>query len=56
MAKSPLGTPVLTGEKCPESGNWEAQSIPSAIIPLTKGETFPPYNNQSIIWKLVEYI
>lgn len=56
MSKLPLGIPRLTGQKCPESGNWEAQSIPSTIIPLTKGKMFPPYNNQSVIWKLVEYV
>ncbi len=55
MAKSPLGTTRKTGEKCPESGIWEAQSSPSTTIPLTEGETFPPYNNKAIIWKLIQY-
>lgn len=55
MAKTPLGTTRKTGEKCPESGIWEAQSTPSTTIPLTEGETFPPYNNKSVTWKLIQY-
>lgn len=55
MGKSPLGTTRRTGEKCPESGIWEAQSTPSTIIPLTEGETFPPYNDKAVTWKLIQY-
>ena len=55
MAKSPLGTTKRTGEKCPESGIWEAQSSPSTTIPLSEGETFPPYNNKAVTWKLIQY-
>ena len=55
MAKVPLGTTRKTGEKCPESGVWESQSNPSTTIPLTEGETFPPYDNKSVVWKLIAY-
>lgn len=55
MAKSPIGTTGSTGEKCPESGVWKAQSSPSTTIPLSKGETFPPYNNKAVTWKLISY-
>ncbi|MFC4635488.1 hypothetical protein ACFO3O_16380 [Dokdonia ponticola] len=55
MAKTPLGTTRTTGQKCPESGVWEAQSSPSTKIPLSEGETFPPYNNKSVTWKLISY-
>ena len=55
MARTPLGTIKRTGEKCPESGVWEAQSTPSTTIPLSEGETFPPYNNKAVDWKLISY-
>ena len=55
MSKVPLGTTRKTGEKCPESGVWEAQSSPSTTIPLSEGETFPPYNNKAVTWKLISY-
>lgn len=53
--RTPLGTTGRTGSKCPESGVWEAQSTPSTTIPLTEGETFPPYNNTAVTWKLKSY-
>ncbi len=55
MAKLPLGTTRRTGETCPESGIWESQSTPSTTIPLSKGETFPPYNRVAVTWKLIQY-
>ncbi|WP_010181003.1 YjzC family protein [Aquimarina agarilytica] len=55
MAKEPLGTTRKTGEKCPESGVWKSLSTPSTTIPLSKGEKFPPYNNQGVTWKLTAY-
>ncbi len=55
MAKEPLGITRKTGQKCPESGVWKSQSTPSTTIPLSKGETFPPYNGESVIWKLIAY-
>jgi hypothetical protein len=55
MSKLPLGTTRTTGQTCPESGVWKALSIPSTTIPLSKGETFPPYNNKSVTWELIQY-
>ena len=55
MSRLPLGTKRKTGETCPESGVWKALSNPSTTIPLAKGNTFPPYNNQSVIWELIQY-
>ena len=51
----PLGTKRKTGEKCPESGVWEAVSTPSTTIPLAKGNVFPPYNNKAVFWTLIQY-
>lgn len=55
MSKWPLGTTRTTGQNCPESGVWEALSSPSTTIPLSQGETFPPYNNNGVTWKLIRY-
>ncbi|MDC8002735.1 hypothetical protein POV27_01605 [Aureisphaera galaxeae] len=55
MARTPLGTIRHTGQKCPESGVWEAQSPPIDTIPLSEGETFPPHNGNSTDWKLIAY-
>lgn len=51
----PLGTIRKIGQKCPESGVWEAQANPSGTIPLSKGETFPPHNGNAVDWKLISY-
>lgn len=55
MAKTPIGTTRSTGQKCPESGVWKALSIPSTTIPLSEGETFPPYNSKAVTWQLISY-
>ena len=55
MSKLPLGTIRKTGQKCPESGVWEAQATPSGTIPLSKGETFPPHEGKAVNWKLIHY-
>jgi len=55
MSKSPIGTTRSTGQKCPESGIWKALSSPSTTIPLSKEETFPPYNSKSVTWELIQY-
>ncbi len=55
MSKTPLGTTRKTGEKCPESGVWKALSNPSTTIPLSSGETFPPYNDKAVTWELKSY-
>ncbi len=55
MSKQPIGTRRKTGEKCPESGIWKALSTPSTTIPLSEGETFPPYNKEAVTWELISY-
>lgn len=50
-----IGMTGKTGEKCPVSGVWKWLGTPSTTIPLSKGETFPPYNNQSGTWQLVSF-
>lgn len=55
MARTPLGTIRRTGQKCPESGVWEAQSSPKGTIPLSEDETFPPHNGGATDWKLIAY-
>lgn len=51
----PLGTIAHTGETCPESGIWEAQSNPSTTAPIAKGNRMPPYNGRAVDWKLIAY-
>lgn len=55
MSKLPLGTTRKTGQKCPESGVWESVSTSSTTIPLSKEETFPPYKDRAVTWKLIAY-
>ncbi|WP_328614565.1 hypothetical protein OHS18_42100 [Amycolatopsis sp. NBC_00355] len=55
MARQPLGTKASTGQSCPESGVWEVVSTPSTTAPIAKGNTMPPYNRQSVTWKLKQY-
>jgi hypothetical protein len=55
MSKLPLGTTRTTGQTCPESGIWKALSTPSTTIPLSEGNQFPPYNNKSVTWELIQY-
>ena len=51
----PLGTTRRTGEKCPESGNWQTLDTPSTTGPFATGNTFPPHNGRSVVWKLIRY-
>lgn len=53
--KSPIGTKARTGEVCPESGVWRAESVPSTTAPIAKGNRMPPYNNQAVYWTLIQY-
>ena len=53
--KTPLGTKIKTGEKCPESGVWKALSTPSTTIPLAKNNVAPPYANMAVTWSLQQY-
>lgn len=51
----PLGTTGKTGERCPESGVWQAISTPTTTAPIAKGNIFPPYANKAVIWKLIRH-
>ena len=51
----PLGTTARTGEKCSESGVWAVVGTPTTTAPIAKGNTMPPYNGQSVTWKLTRY-
>lgn len=53
--RKPIGTTARTGEVCPESGVWEALSVPSTTAPIAKGNRMPPYNGAAVTWKLIRY-
>ncbi len=53
--RKPIGITASTGEICPESGVWEAQSRPSTTAPIAKGNRMPPYNGHTVAWKLIRY-
>jgi hypothetical protein len=55
MSKLPIGTMAKTGEKCPESGIWEVQGQPSTTAPIAIHNTFPPYQDKAVVWKLIRY-
>lgn len=53
--KQPIGTVVLTGQTCPESGIWESQGTPSGRSSFSRGTRMPPFDKKSVVWKLVRY-
>jgi hypothetical protein len=53
--KMPIGTMVVTGQSCPESGIWESQGTPSGRSSFPKGARMPDFNKKSCVWKLVRY-
>ncbi|MEM7144865.1 MAG: hypothetical protein AAF591_06995 [Verrucomicrobiota bacterium] len=53
--KVPLGTKARTGEICPESGVWKVVGTPTTTAPIAKGNKVPPYNNQAVVWMLIQY-
>ena len=55
MSKKPIGTTARTGEKCPESGVWQAQTTPSTTAPIAEHNTMPPYGGKAVTWKLIQY-
>jgi len=55
MSKAPIGTTRKTGETCPESGIWKVVGNPSTTAPISKGNTFPPYDGKAVIWELIQY-
>lgn len=46
--KAPIGTKAHTGEICPESGVWRAESTPSTTAPIAKGNRMPPYGGKAV--------
>lgn len=49
-----IGTTATTGQTCPCSGIWKVVGNPSTTAPIAKGNRFPPYNGNSVTWKLVQ--
>jgi len=54
-SRKPLGTTARTGETCPESGVWMVVGTPSTTAPIAKGNRMPPYRDQAVTWKLIQY-
>lgn len=53
--RAPIGTTESTGQKCPESGVWQAVGTLSTTAPIAKGNTMPPYGGKAVTWKLIQY-
>lgn len=53
--KKPIGTIASTGQKCPESGVWQAQKSPFGTAPIAETNTMPPYHGSAVNWKLIQY-
>jgi hypothetical protein len=51
----PIGTTARTGEKCPESGDWQVVGTPTTTAPIAERNVMPPYRDQAVIWRLVRY-
>ncbi len=54
-AKVPLGTKARTGERCPESGVWKSDDVPSTTAPIAKGNVMPPHHQKAVYWILIQY-
>jgi hypothetical protein len=55
QALHPIGTRVSTGNRCPESGVWQAELSPYGTAPIAKHNVMPPYHGRAVWWKLVRY-
>jgi hypothetical protein len=53
--RAPIGTTARTGERCPESGVWQAIATPTTTAPIAKGNVMPPYRGSAVSWKLIRY-
>lgn len=53
--RSPIGTTARTGERCPESGDWEVVGSPSTTAPIAEGNVMPPYRDRAVTWRLIRY-
>lgn len=51
----PIGTIVHTGQRCPESGVWQAQMSPYGTAPIAVHNVMPPYHGRAVNWKLIRY-
>ena len=48
----PVGTRARTGQRCPESGIWKSEDIPSTTAPIAKGNVMPPHYGRAVTWRL----
>jgi len=55
FAKASIGTLAHTGQRCPESGVWQAQVYPFGTAPIAKHNVMPPYHGAAVNWKLIQY-
>lgn len=53
--RTPIGTRVRTGERCPESGIWKVEGYPTTTAPIAKNNVMPPYSGKAVIWILTQY-
>jgi hypothetical protein len=53
--RKPIGTTATTGQRCPESGVWEAQRSPYGTAPIAETNVMPPYHGVAVTWKLIRY-
>lgn len=53
--KKPIGTIAKTGQKCPESGIWQVQGIPTTTAPLARNNRMPPFDGSAVTWELIKY-
>jgi hypothetical protein len=53
--RKPIGTTATTGQRCPESGVWQAQKSPFGTAPIAEGNVMPPYQGSAVTWKLIRY-
>ena len=54
-SKKPIGTRARTGERCPESGVWQSQDIPSTTAPIAINNVMPPHNGRAVFWVLIRH-
>lgn len=52
--RKPLGTTTCTGQRCPEDGLWKMVGGDKTTR-VAKGEILPSYENEAVVWKLVEH-
>ncbi len=55
LNRHPVGTTARTGERCPESGIWKSQDVPSTTAPIAKGNVMPPHNGRAVTWQLTQH-